>query len=813
MTYALSPNLGYSRGASDGSARMQHIFISYARKDGLSHAELLDKALRERGFSTWRDTRGIDPTRDFTSAIERAIEGANWVVVCVTAESKREDGFVRREIQYALLEGKPVIPLRFENITPHVHIVDHTWINFHEDWTNAFEELCRIVSNPPEAYQRRGVIVPASSMDIFRPYLRRLYQQVVRFLSQAVEHEIKLKSQDTPAAVDTPADVMAAYYSAYGLEAPAENFSSFEEAVEHYDGRLLLLGEPGAGKTITLMAHLRAAIAARLNNMHKPLPLLGLIPTWDADKQPSLAEWLAATSPNLRMKDVSVALEAGSTLLLLDGLDELGSEREDPITHEKYDPRVRFLQQLPENNRVIMSSRVRDYIEIRLLAKLNGAITLKPLDEEQIREFLAHQPDLLAVIDHDAALGKMLRTPLLLNLFSQAYKNHGKEARKLTGKSGEFHDEIIGRYVRERYNFEARRQHVSVPFTLKETYRILGQIAIDGIASTQSDDNEFHIKDFGRILQKDARAFIEMSRRLNILVGGESGTLRFIHILMRDHFAILRALEAARAKHPDMRSRAALALGVLGDPRGIQPLIALLSDVEPDVRMDAARALVRIGETAVPALIDSLKHQSVDVRIAGARILGRIGSPAAVAPLITLVRDPEFSVQKAAAWGLEKIGGPAVPDLINLMKGGEAGVRRLAINAVGYIQDVRAVEPLVLMLYDVVSPVRESAAEALGHIGDLTAVEPLITALDDEDPWVRASAARALGRLRDPRAVLRLMDLLFDDSAFGEASEHVCDCAAEALEQIGTPEASAAVGAWHIWTQDSSFREEDDAEL
>ncbi len=35
-------------------------FISYSRTDGESLAARLDRALSERGYRTWRDTREID---------------------------------------------------------------------------------------------------------------------------------------------------------------------------------------------------------------------------------------------------------------------------------------------------------------------------------------------------------------------------------------------------------------------------------------------------------------------------------------------------------------------------------------------------------------------------------------------------------------------------------------------------------------------------------------------------------------------------------------------------------------------------------
>jgi HEAT repeat protein len=52
------------------------------------------------------------------------------------------------------------------------------------------------------------------------------------------------------------------------------------------------------------------------------------------------------------------------------------------------------------------------------------------------------------------------------------------------------------------------------------------------------------------------------------------------------------------------------------------------------------------------------------------------------------------------------------------------------------------------------------AARWLCNLEDLRAVEPLVVALKDEDLHVRTAAAGSLGRIGDPRAVPALEELL-----------------------------------------------------
>ena len=115
-----------------------HVFISYARRDGAAFAARIERALADVGVKTWRDTRGIDPRADFTAEIETAIEAASHVVACITPDVKRDDSFVRRELGYALAVRVPIVVARFAAIVPPVSIVNHTYVDFMDDWDGPF---------------------------------------------------------------------------------------------------------------------------------------------------------------------------------------------------------------------------------------------------------------------------------------------------------------------------------------------------------------------------------------------------------------------------------------------------------------------------------------------------------------------------------------------------------------------------------------------------------------------------------------------------------------------------------------------------
>jgi len=84
----------------------------------------------------------------------------------------------------------------------------------------------------------------------------------------------------------------------------------------------------------------------------------------------------------------------------------------------------------------------------------------------------------------------------------------------------------------------------------------------------------------------------------------------------------------------------------------------------------AADALGRIGPPAIPQLIDLLKSPEVEVRLIAAQVLARMGSDAkeAVPSLIPLLKDPDERVRKAATRTLGRIGPDAAAAVPELMQ-------------------------------------------------------------------------------------------------------------------------------------------------
>jgi ParB family chromosome partitioning protein len=195
----------------------------------------------------------------------------------------------------------------------------------------------------------------------------------------------------------------------------------------------------------------------------------------------------------------------------------------------------------------------------------------------------------------------------------------------------------------------------------------------------------------------------------------------------------------------DVRERALLALGSLGDKRALEDIVALLSP-EPD---DEA------GKLLSPAAAEAL-----------GRMLPKLGSSAA--------SDAE--------------PGPLDPDVLRdrverLAISGVASMRERAIIGLRHAGDERsrAVIERVVRDHDATNHLRSLAVEQLGILGDLASEPVLSEALDDDDWDIREAGLKALKKLF-PGDRTRV-DLL----ALASKHDEISEPAAQRLAITGEP--------------------------
>lgn len=729
-----------------------HIFISYARLDGCGVADRLYQAFCERGMAAWRDERSIDPHQDFSAEIEKAIEAASHVVVCLTPSiAERRDSFVRREIVYAQGIGRPVTPILFPGFpTGRVPVlINHlTWLSFadpdhpHEvDFERGFFQLLKRLARDAAPDK------PTSSIDPFREYLEELYRHLVSYLDQTVFSLVQLgsswKSDGTEVQVRASRSLPMSLFSAAlpirqtsGTSKGAnEQFETIAEAFAAADGQLLLLGEPGAGKTTSLIAFAREAVACRLEDREKPLPIIGRLADWARLKPTQLLTWLSANigvNPGI----INRELRQAGVLMLLDGLDEIGPARfggDTSIPTELTDKRISFMEALQkelENNQAIVTCRAADYEALGRKIALRGAVVLRPLDDIQLENYLSDSSYLWKAVSNDKRLREIVRTPLILSLLTFAYRAAGDQAEQLCDPAaapGELRERIFRTYVERRFEHERLRAKTQLPFSIEQCYQHLGRAALDnqdfecptrwglenrpGVSVTESLENT---------LGDEVESFIEQALRLHLLVQDEQSGLRFIHLLVRDHFGFPKALESLSGYGIDTLKALELLVST-GDRRAVGPALESgLRDGRLHYPYGYYLAYFRDSRLVLPFA----RTLSSEHHVGGGQIESYCSEDAADT-LLALSRNlGKHAVENILISAINEASGQDIADY----------------------------------------------ALALGIIHSDNSQQMLISFLQHDDAQVRGCAAFALGAIGSPQALKELSKLRLDSSLVGRGS-------------------------------------------
>ncbi len=131
-------------------------------------------------------------------------------------------------------------------------------------------------------------------------------------------------------------------------------------------------------------------------------------------------------------------------------------------------------------------------------------------------------------------------------------------------------------------------------------------------------------------------------------------------------------------------------------------------------------------------------------------------------------------------WTLQRIGSPAVPDLVAALYGDNPLVVERVCYALGQIKDSAAVKPLMNVSGHERWQVRDEAVAALGKIGDKEAEPVVVAAMADTIGQVRKSAAVSCRKLGLTGYEPQLVHMLGDDF-YGARM-----CASEALLLLDT---------------------------
>jgi DNA polymerase III delta prime subunit len=227
---------------------------------------------------------------------------------------------------------------------------------------------------------------------------------------------------------------------------------------------MLILGEPGSGKTTMLLELARDTIARAEEDAKHRIPVVFNLSSW-RDTKP-IADWLVdelITKYYIPKETASDWVKNDELLLLLDGLDEVSSNRR----REACVMAINDFRQERGLTPLVVCCRVEEYEALTTRLDLGGAVSLQPLTEKQVDDYLDQAGQELAALrtalKDDSILYELAQTPLMLSIMTLAYRGISVDELQPLGTIDARRKHIFDNYVERMFKPRIQRTFFDHP--------------------------------------------------------------------------------------------------------------------------------------------------------------------------------------------------------------------------------------------------------------------------------------------------------------------------------------------------------------
>lgn len=226
----------------------------------------------------------------------------------------------------------------------------------------------------------------------------------------------------------------------------AHSIKSLVKFFDEYGRSLLVIGEPGSGKTIKLLELAEEFISEAKKHYESPIPVVLKLSTW-AEKQTNLTDWIVEELNQKYKVPNQVGrnwVEQNELLLLLDGLDEVGEEHTQECAAA-----IKSFKEDHGLTGLIVTCRNSAFLRLANELVFPLVLQLTPLEQTQVRRFLRNNgltSQTINMLLQVQETSELTKTPLDLSILTRTIK----ENPNLIGKillSSNAHSLLYENYV------------------------------------------------------------------------------------------------------------------------------------------------------------------------------------------------------------------------------------------------------------------------------------------------------------------------------------------------------------------------------
>lgn len=558
-------------------------------------------------------------------------------------------------------------------------------------------------------------------------------------------------------------------------------------------GSLVLLGEPGAGKTATLWRLMYDyAVKGPVDHATK-IPILvslgrydGKSPVIDFLRSELLLASIEKTTDQAYPAHRRLALhldeflEDGQLAIFCDALNEMPQASYANSIHH-----IDEFRERQRGNQFVFTCRTPEYTVRFDLPE----VTIQDLDETQQHDFLVmYLSDtagrlLEALRDQSQPLLGIAGNPYTLLMIGQVYQLRSE----LPSNRGQlFQSFVTALMERERSTHAARWLAAEIQILALSELAFAIQREHGRGTSVPSEWIEKYLTGHVRLNDQDVsyiRAdLIYLAQSASFLDIASDGSLRFTHQLLQEYFAAVallrfglsdaQFLEATRYYSWD--EVMILLSGLMEDAT---PVIELLAQVDPFLASRCAGAAQTISEKAhemlARQLVQKMNSPYESEQLRALEAMGNLKSAWVVQYLLDALRGASASEATIGEWNRRDARRSTIVKALSRMKYSQVShkipsllsdnqwvVRMSAVEILGQQKSAMTIPLLVPMLNDREANVRTATVRALRNIADEGVIPHLLPLLKDSNWEVRMTVVHGLARFRSEIVIPQLITLL-----------------------------------------------------